>query len=141
MTSLTRILSNVSNGCSPSSMRESISLDVTQTNLKAKFSSQGACPTVLSPYFSVAHIAQRILRRMDLCEDPESQTITACLELPGIKPTDVEIQLHEDKLTVSGKRPAPPLTSSGARYPIQELKYGAFQRSINLPIGIQVSCP
>lgn len=78
---------------------------------------------------------------MDLCEDPDSQTVTACLELPGIKPGDVEIQLHDDKLTVSGKRPAPPLSDSGARYPVQELKYGAFQRSINLPIGIQVGCP
>jgi HSP20 family protein len=75
--------------------------------------------------------------RMDLCEDPDSQTITACLELPGIKPTDVEIQLHDDKLMVSGKRSAPPPSSSGARYPIQELKYGAFQRSIDLPTGIQ----
>jgi len=75
--------------------------------------------------------------RMDLCEDPDSQTVTACLELPGIKPTDVEIQLHDDKLTVSGKRSAPPLFGSGVRYPVQELKYGAFQRSINLPTGIQ----
>ena len=75
---------------------------------------------------------------MDLCEDPDSQTVTACLELPGIKPTDVEIQLHDDKLMVSGKRSAPPPSGPGARYPIQELKYGAFQRSINLPTGIQV---
>jgi len=75
--------------------------------------------------------------RMDLCEDPDSHTITACLELPGMKPTDVEIQLHDDKLTVSGKRSAPPPLGPGAQYPVQELKYGVFQRSINLPIGIQ----
>ena len=80
----------------------------------------------------------RMFYRMDLCEDPESQTITACLELPGIKPTDVEIQLHDDKLTVSGKRSAPQLSGPSARYPVQELKYGAFQRSISLPMGIQV---
>ena len=77
---------------------------------------------------------------MDLCEDPDSQTITACLELPGIKPTDVEIQLHDDKLTISGKRSAPPPSGSGVRYPVQELKYGSFRRTINLPEGIQV-CP
>jgi len=75
--------------------------------------------------------------RMDLCEDPDSQTITACLELPGIKPADVEIQLHDDKLIISGKRPAPQPTGPSATYPIQELKYGSFQRTINLPIGIQ----
>lgn len=89
-------------------------------------------------YPSVAHIASPTPRRMDLCEDPNSQTITACLELPGIKPTDVEIQLHDDKLTVSGNRPAPSLSDSGAQYPVQELKYGAFRRSIDLPMGIQV---
>ena len=85
-----------------------------------------------------SYIALRTPCRMDLCEDSDSQTVTACLELPGIKPTDVEIQLHDDKLTVSGNRSAPPLTGPSARYPVQELKYGAFQRSINLPIGIQV---
>ena len=83
-----------------------------------------------------SHIAS--LNRMDLCEDSDSQTVTACLELPGIKPTDVEIQLHDDKLTVSGKRSAPPLSGTGARYPVQELKYGPFLRSIDLPLGIQV---
>ena len=83
-----------------------------------------------------SHIAP--LNRMDLCEDTDSQTVTACLELPGIKPTDVEIQLHDDKLTISGKRSAPTLSSPGARYPVQELKYGPFQRSITLPLGIQV---
>jgi len=77
---------------------------------------------------------------MDLCEDMDSQTITACLELPGIKPADVEIQLHDDKLIVSGKRSAPQLSGPSATYSVQELKYGAFQRSINLPVGIQVGC-
>lgn len=78
---------------------------------------------------------------MDLCEDPDSQTVTACLELPGIKPGDVEIQLHDDKLTVSGKRSAPQVPGPSAKYPVQELKYGAFERSINLPIGVQVGLP
>jgi len=83
---------------------------------------------------SSSHTASQFhVHRMDVCEDPNSQTITAFLELPGLKLNDIEIQLNEGKLTVSGKRPAP-----DARYPIQELKYGAFQRSIDLPIGIQV---
>ena len=91
----------------------------------------------LLPYFS----QPREFSRMDLCEDPDSQTITACLELPGIKPADVEIQLHDDKLIISGKRPAPQPTGPSATYPVQELKYGSFQRTINLPIGIQVGRP
>lgn len=78
---------------------------------------------------------------MDLREDLDSQTITACLELPGIKPADVEIQLHDDKLIVSGKRSAPQMSGPSATYSVQELKYGSFQRSINLPTGIQVGSP
>jgi len=70
---------------------------------------------------------------MDLCEDPDSQTITALVELPGLELDDIEIQLDGNKLTIFGKHPAP-----GTRRPIQELKYGAFQRSINLSTGIQV---
>ena len=77
--------------------------------------------------------SSRILYRMDLCEDPDERTITAYLDLPGLKLPDVEIRLRDDILTVSGKRHAP-----AARYPFQELKYGAFRRSIRLPIGIQV---
>ena len=78
---------------------------------------------------------------MDLREDLGSQTITACLELPGIKPVDVEIQLHDNKLIVSGKRSAPQLSGPSATYSVQELKYGAFRRSMNLPMGIQVGSP
>lgn len=89
-------------------------------------------------YHFVALTSPRPSSRMDLCEDPDSQTVTACLELPGIKPGDVEIQLHDDKLTVSGKRSAPQLSGPSARYPVQELKYGSFQRIINLPAGVQV---
>jgi len=46
---------------------------------------------------------------MDPYEDPDPQTITAHLEVPGAKSTDAEIQLHNDKLTVSRNRSAPSL--------------------------------
>lgn len=92
-------------------------------------------------YFSVVLTQPRERSRMDLFEDPDSQTVTACLELPGIKPGDVEIQLHDDKLTVSGKRSASQVSVPSARYSVQEFKYGAFQRSINLPTGVQVGFP
>ena len=52
---------------------------------------------------------------MDLHEDPDPQTITADLELPGVKSTDAENRLHDDKLTISGNRSAPPLPGSSVR--------------------------
>ena len=116
-------------------MRESISPDTTLANPETMSSSQSA---YLGAPFSPVLLwltwpGEFRVSRMDLFEDAESQTITACLELPGLKLTDLEIRLDDSKLTVSGKRPAP-----GTRYPIQELKYGAFQRSVDLPIGIKV---
>ena len=39
---------------------------------------------------------------MNPYEDPDPQTITAYLELPGVKSTDAEIRLGHDKFTVSG---------------------------------------
>jgi len=77
-------------------------------------------------------------------QDMRDNTMTAqgyrgesAMRCGEIKPTDVEIQLHDGKLTVSGERSAPPPSGSSARYPVQELKYGAFQRSIDLPRDIQ----
>jgi len=82
--------------------------------------------------------------RMDLCDDPGSSSITASLELPGLKPHEISIQLQDEKLTVSGERASPQArtansNNTGAAYPVQELKYGAFRRIIDLPQGVQAN--
>lgn len=73
---------------------------------------------------------------MDIYEG--SDNFTAYVELPGIKANDIKIRLHGDKLTISGKRPGPQLSGKSAGYPAQELRYGTFCRSFNLPEGVQV---
>lgn len=51
---------------------------------------------------------------------------------------------NDGRLTISGERRPPPLLantdSSLAMYPVKELKYGRFERTIDVPAGLQV-CP
>ena len=71
--------------------------------------------------------------RMDVMEDDEQYRVR--LAMPGIKPEDVQINLEQNVLTVSGelRQEAAP---SGARYIHQEHLYGRFTRSLALPAGV-----
>ena len=55
-------------------------------------------------------------------------------ELPGVKPEDVDISLHENVLTISGERKAEQEEQRGGYY-IRERRYGSFSRSFSLPQG------
>jgi HSP20 family protein len=41
---------------------------------------------------------------MELYDDPQSSTITAQVEVPGMKTSEVSLQIQEEKLVVSGER-------------------------------------
>lgn len=78
---------------------------------------------------------------MELCDDPQSSRISATLEVPGLKESDLNVERHGDRLIVSGERRSPIPSDSAlaaARYPIQEFKYGKYRRVITLPPGTQV---
>jgi HSP20 family protein len=59
-------------------------------------------------------------------------------ELPGVKPEDVDISLHENVLTISGERKAEQEEERGGYY-IRERRYGSFSRSFTLPQGTDES--
>ena len=59
-------------------------------------------------------------------------------ELPGVKPEDVDISLHENVLTISGERKAEQEEERGGYY-IRERRYGSFSRSFSLPQGTDES--
>ena len=59
-------------------------------------------------------------------------------ELPGVKPEDVDISLHDNVLTISGERRAEQEEERGG-YHIRERRYGSFRRSVALPEGIDES--
>ncbi len=75
---------------------------------------------------------------MDLHEDATKNSVTATFELPGLKKEDVQIDVHDGRLTISGEVK----TSSEHEeegYAVRERKYGKFSRMLRLPQGVKVS--
>lgn len=57
------------------------------------------------------------------------------VSLPGVDPKDVKVSLMDDVLMVEGDRKVGP-DEAGREYFARELPYGAFQRSFQLPEGV-----
>ncbi|KAI6124376.1 small heat shock protein [Pisolithus croceorrhizus] len=76
--------------------------------------------------------------RLDLHENKEANTVSAVFELPGVKSEDVNIDVHQNRLTVSGefKSDIPP---DDPGYVVRERPRDKFSRTINLPAGVKVS--
>lgn len=76
--------------------------------------------------------------RMDLHENSQTNTVTATFELPGLKKEDVDIDVHNGRLTVSGEN----LLSTEheqSGYAVRERRLGKFARTLQLPKGVNVS--
>ncbi|KAI6001230.1 small heat shock protein [Pisolithus albus] len=74
--------------------------------------------------------------RMDLYENKDTNTVTAAFELPGLKSEDVSIEVHQNRLTVSGEfNKTESREESG--YAVRERRQGKFSRTIQLPTGIK----
>ncbi|RPD77017.1 HSP20-like chaperone [Lentinus tigrinus ALCF2SS1-7] len=74
--------------------------------------------------------------RMDLHEDQDKNLVTATFELPGLTKENVQIDVKDNVLTVSGES-----TISTERdekgYSVRERRFGKFSRSLPLPQGIK----
>jgi hypothetical protein len=75
---------------------------------------------------------------MDVHEDVKSNTVTATFELPGLKKEDVNIDVHNNRLTVSGETKTSSEREEGG-YAIRERTLGSFSRALQLPAGVKVS--
>jgi HSP20 family protein len=58
--------------------------------------------------------------------------------LPGVDPKEVEVSLMDNSLTIKGERKANH-ESAGKDYFVREVTYGAFQRSVMLPEGVDAA--
>ncbi|KAI0825964.1 small heat shock protein [Irpex lacteus] len=74
--------------------------------------------------------------RLDVHEDPSSNTVTATFELPGLKKEDVNIDVHNNVLTVSGESKVSSERDENG-YVVRERRFGRFERSLPLPQGIK----
>ncbi|EGO01056.1 hypothetical protein SERLA73DRAFT_134244, partial [Serpula lacrymans var. lacrymans S7.3] len=80
--------------------------------------------------------------RLELCDDPDSSRVTATLELPGLKANDIAIHLDGSRLIISGERRSnipPDKVLADSKYPVKEIKYGKFDRIVDVPAGTMMS--
>ena len=71
---------------------------------------------------------------VDIRED--NKEIALEIELPGIKPSDVEVVAENGVLTIRGEKQSGSTEGSEGRYHVVERSYGSFTRSFQLPTGV-----
>ena len=71
--------------------------------------------------------------RLDIAEGEQSYEIT--VDLPGVKSEDVHVEMHEDRLTISGSRESREERKDRQFHRI-ERSTGAFSRTITLPATV-----
>jgi len=71
---------------------------------------------------------------VDIRED--NKEIALEVELPGIKPSDVEVVAEHGVLTIRGEKQSGSAEGSEGRYHVVERSYGSFTRSFQLPTGV-----
>lgn len=99
------------------------------------------------PFSEIQRLQEEISRRfvpngrapsfrpaVDIYEDEEGITLTA--ELPGVEAKDVEIDVHENVLTLKGERRLEKEDRRDGYHRI-ERAYGSFSRSFVLPDGVE----
>lgn len=74
---------------------------------------------------------------MDIHEDEKQNIITATFELPGLKKEDVNIDVHNNVLTISGETKTSNEKDENG-FVVRERRFGKFSRSVPLPQGVKV---
>jgi len=59
-------------------------------------------------------------------------------EIPGVRPEEVDVTVHDGVLTISGERKVEQEEERGG-YLVRERRYGSFRRSMQLPEGVDES--
>ena len=78
--------------------------------------------------------------RVDVHESKDNNTVTATFELPGFTSEHITIDVHQNRLTVSGELPAQASDSQEeTNYTVRERRSGKFFRTLQLPFGVKVS--
>ncbi|KZT30438.1 small heat shock protein [Neolentinus lepideus HHB14362 ss-1] len=77
-----------------------------------------------------------IAYRMDLHEDEKANVVTATFELPGLRKEDVQIDVRNNLLSVSGESKISSDRDENG-YAVRERRYGKFSRTIPLPRGVK----
>lgn len=71
---------------------------------------------------------------LDLKETPDSYILK--VEIPGIDPDDIDIQVSQDSLTVRGERREEE-KREGESWHVVERSYGSFLRTVDFPTNVK----
>jgi HSP20 family protein len=91
---------------------------------------------VMDSLFQDSFVGRRSLRplydapALDVMETSENVVVKA--SVPGVKPEDLDVTISDDVLTIKGESKVEEKVEDG-NYIRQERRYGAFQRSVELP--------
>jgi len=72
----------------------------------------------------------RMFPLMNITQDADNIYVRA--ELPGIKPSDIDVSVIDNKISISGTRELP-AEKEGVSYHRRERQGGTFSRSVELP--------
>lgn len=72
---------------------------------------------------------------LNFSHDDESATVTA--EVPGVEPSDLEIQLHEGRLTIRGEVKDDSPQGENVICHRKERPFGSFARTLALPFEVE----
>jgi HSP20 family protein len=74
--------------------------------------------------------------RMDLHENNQRNRVTATFDFPGLSKENIQIDLHNGKLTVSAEtKQSEEHDETG--YAVRERRYGKYSRTLQIPQGIK----
>ncbi|KDQ21222.1 hypothetical protein BOTBODRAFT_25648 [Botryobasidium botryosum FD-172 SS1] len=73
---------------------------------------------------------------MDLHESAQDNRVTATFDLPGLKKEDISIDIHNNRLVISGQSTSATEENQDG-YAVRERRYGKFSRMVPLPTGIK----
>jgi HSP20 family protein len=82
----------------------------------------------------ICRFAERCWKpQMDMYETRDE--VILCAEIAGVRKENLEIEVSNNAINISGKRTMPPALQ-GARYRVAEIQYGIFKRTLFLPFII-----
>jgi HSP20 family protein len=78
-------------------------------------------------------VAEQYVPVINIAETDKQFEVTA--DLPGVRPEDVKVELHENELSISGERKSD-VEEEGKSFHRIERRYGGFRRSVMLPAAV-----
>ena len=78
---------------------------------------------------------ERFIPSLDIGETKEAFEVS--LDLPGVKPEDVKVEMQDGKLVISGERSSKSDTKEKNMHRV-ERSSGSFYRAVSLPVDVNV---